>query len=158
MKGPSPEAIMPEYNFQFRGWHALIGVALLVGFFGLRMYMRVRTVDAAMRDAVREELLNEYSGRGPKDVARIVSEARAGEPVEAVQPVIQRDVEFTSIAARGKMGARFLLVRAEVTVDGAPPPDGHAVRYFRVSRKFMDGGWMVIGPSDSYNYFMEMMP
>lgn len=149
---------MPEYNLQFRGWHVLLGVALLAGFFGLKMYMHVRSVDDGMRDAVRDELLNEYSGRGPRDVARIVSEAREGMPVEQVQPVVQRDVEFTSIGARGKMGGALTLVRTEITVDGGPPPDGRAVRYFRVSRKFMGGGWMVVGESDSYNYFMQLMP
>jgi hypothetical protein len=57
------------------------------------MYMRVRTVDDAMRDAVREELLNEYSGRGRKDAARIVAEAREGISVEPVQSGVQRGVE-----------------------------------------------------------------
>jgi len=148
---------MPEYNFQFRGWHILIGVALLLGFFGLKMWLKIRTVDDGMRDAVREELLKEYSGRGPKDVARILQEAHDGAPIEEVQPVAQHDVEFTSIEARGSMGARVTLVRADVTVDGGPPPDGQAVRYFRISQK-LGGGWMVIGNSDSYSYFSELMP
>ncbi len=148
---------MAEYNFQFRGWQSLVAVAAVLGLWGIQMYLHVRPVDDAMRDAVREELLNEYSGRGPKDVARLVAEARAGSPVEPVQPLVQRNVEFTSIAARGKMDGRVTLVRAEVTVDGGPPPDGRPVRYFRVSGKFT-GGWMVIGESDSYSYFMELAP
>lgn len=148
---------MAEYNFQLRGWQALIAVPLVLGFWGVEMYLHVRSVDDAMRDAVRAELLNEYSGRGPKDVARLVAEARAGSPVEDVQPLVQRDVEFTSIAARGKMDGRIVLVRAEVTVDGGPPPDGRSVRYFRVSTKF-GGGWMVLGESDSYSYFMQLAP
>jgi hypothetical protein len=148
---------MAEYNVQLRGWHALIGIVALVAFLGIKLSLRVRSVDNEMRDAVRMELMNEYSGRGPADVARLVAEARAGSPVEPVQPVVQRDVEFPSIAARGEMGARVTLVRAEVTVDGGPPPDGHPVRYFQVSRKFT-GGWMVIGPSNSYNYYSELLP
>jgi hypothetical protein len=149
---------MAEYNFQLRGWHALVGIVAALGFLGGQMYLRVRTVDDGMRDAVRERLLNEYSGRGPKDLARIVAEARAGSPTEPVPDVIQRDVEFTSIAAHGRMGGSATLVRAEVTVDGAPPPDGRPVRYFRVSRKFMGGGWMVVGESDSYQYYRELAP
>jgi hypothetical protein len=57
---------MAEYNFQLRGWHALVAIAALLGFVGMKMCLRVRSVDDAMRDAVRAELLNEYSGRGPK--------------------------------------------------------------------------------------------
>jgi hypothetical protein len=149
---------MAEYSFQLRGRQALIAIPLVLGFWGVSMYLHTRSVDAAMQDAVREELLKEYSGRGPKDLARLVTEARAGSPVEPVQPLVQRDVEFTSIAARGKMGAMVTLVRAEVTVDGDPPPDGRSVRYFRMSTKFVGDGWMVLGESNSYNYFMELAP
>jgi hypothetical protein len=137
---------MAEYNFQLRGWHALVGILALVWFMGAKMWLRVRSVDDEMKDAVRVELLKECSGRGPKDVARIVAEASAGLPVEDVQPLVQRDVEFTSIAAHGKIGGHITLVRAEVTVEEGPPPDGRAIRYFRISRKF-GGGWMVVGES-----------
>jgi hypothetical protein len=149
---------MPEYNFQLRGWYALIGMIVLVGFAGVEMWLRVRTVDDEMRDAVRVELMNEYSGRGPKDISRLLTEARAGSPVEQVPEVVRRDVEFTSIAAHGRVGGPVTVVRAEVTVDGGTPPDGRQVRYFRVSRKFMGGGWMVVGESDSYLYYRELVP
>ena len=149
---------MAEYNFQLRGWHALLGIAVVVGWVGVKVWLRVRPVDDGMRDAVRLELLNEYSGRGPADLARFVAEARAGGPVEDAPPLVQRDVEFKSIKALGEMGAPVTLVRSEVTVDGGTPPDGRAVRYFRMSRKFTGDGWMVVGESNSYNYFMELAP
>jgi hypothetical protein len=149
---------MAEYNFQLRGWHAVVGIAAVMAFLGAKVALRVRSVDDEMRDAVRQELIKEYSGRGPADVARLVAEAREGGPVEPVQPLVQRDVEFTSIAARGAIGAHVTLVRSEVTVDGGPPPDGRPVRYFRVMRKFEGGGWMVVGESNSYNYLMELAP
>jgi hypothetical protein len=149
---------MAEYNFQLRGWHAIVGIAAVLSFFGVQTFMRVRSVDDGMRDAVRERLLKEYSGVGPKDVARMVEEHRQGLPIEAVPETLQRNVEFTSMAAHGRMGAAAILVRAEITVDGGPPPDGRKIRYFRVSRKFMEDGWMVIGESDSYLYYRELMP
>jgi hypothetical protein len=148
---------MPEYNFQLRGWHAVVAIVALIGYSGIQMWMRVRTVEDGMRDAVRERLLNEYSGRGPRDVARLLAEARNGTPVESLPELVQRDVEFTSMAAHGRMGGPVAFVRVEVTVDGAPPPDGRAIRYFSVSRKF-DGGWMVVGDSDSYRYYRELFP
>jgi hypothetical protein len=149
---------MPKYNFQLRGWHALVGIVALVLIAGIQVWLRVRSVDDGMRDAVRIELLHEYSGRGRRDVALLVTEAREGSPVEPVPEAMQRVVEFTSVAAHGKMGGPVTLVRAEVTVDGGPPPDGRPVRYFRVSRKFMGGGWMVVGESDSYLYYRELVP
>ena len=54
---------MAEYNFQLRGWHVLVGIAAVLGFFGIQTYLRIRTVDNGIRDAVRERLVNEYSGR-----------------------------------------------------------------------------------------------
>lgn len=138
---------MPEYNFQLRGWHALVGVALLIGFFGVKMYLRIRPVDDAIRDA----------GRGPKDIAPLVTQARQGSPVDPLPPIVQHDVEYISIQARGKMGGPVTLVRAEVTVDGGAPPDGRSVRCFRIVQKFT-GGWMVVGESDAYRYLQELMP
>jgi len=151
------EAQMAEYTFQLRGWHAVAALLALGGITGLQMYSRVRPVNDAMRDAVRSRLLAEYSGRGPKDLARFVAEAREGSPVEPVPALVQRDVEFTSLAARGTIGGATV-VRAEVTVDGGPPPDSRAVRYFWVSRKFEGDGWLVMGESNSYQYLMELMP
>src|SRR5208282_5721921 len=106
---------MPEYNFQLRGWHAVVGIMALLGLAGIQIWLRVRPVDDGMREAVRVELLNEYSGRGPKDIARLVTEAREGSLVEPVPEVIQRDVGFASIAAHGTIGGPVTLVRAEVT-------------------------------------------
>ena len=148
---------MPEYNFQLRGWHAVVGVVALIAYMGVQTWLRVRPVEDGMRDAVRERLLNEYSGRGPKDLARIVAESRAGLPVEELPPPVQRNVEFSSMAAHGRIGGSVTFLRAEVTVDGGEPPDGRATRYFSVSRKF-DGGWMVVGESSSYLYYRALFP
>jgi hypothetical protein len=147
---------MAEYTFQLTGWKAVVAIAALAVFMGGRMYFRVRPVDDGIREVVKARLLNEYSGRGPKDVTRILAEARKGEPVEELQPVVQRDVEFTSIAAHGRMGGMYTVVRAEVTVDGGAPPDGRAVRYFSMIEK-LGGGWMVAGESDSYRYYQELV-
>lgn len=148
---------MPQFSFQLRGWYAIVAVLAVLLYAGGTMIVRVRSVDDAMRDAVRERLLNEYSGRGPKDIARIVAEAREGAPVESVPPVVPRDVAFTSITAHGKISGRIIYVRAEVTVDGGSPPDGRSVRYFALSPKF-GGGWTVVGENSSYNYYNELLP
>ena len=54
------------------------------------------------------------------------------------------------------MGAPAILVRAEITVDGGPPPDGRSVRYFRATRTFMEEGWMVVGDGRAYFYYSEL--
>ena len=147
-----------NYNFQLRGWHAVVAIVALLGFFAIQMVLRVRTVDDGVRNAVRERLLNEYSGRGPKDIARIVEEVRQGSPIEPVPEAVQRDIQFISMAAHGRMNGSVIVVRAEITVDGSPPPDDRSVRYFCVTRKFNGDGWMVVGDSDSYLYYRELVP
>lgn len=148
---------MPEYNFQLRGWHAMVAILALALYICGTMLAHIRSVDDGMREAVRERLLSEYSGRGPRDLARIVTEAREGSPIEPLPSVVQRDVEFTSMAAHGKIRSLTTYVRAEVTVDGGPPPDGRSIRYFCLSPK-LGGGWMVVGESNSYNYYSELLP
>jgi hypothetical protein len=149
---------MPEHSFQLRGWHSLIGMAMVLVFWAVQIYTRVVPADEAMRAAVKQELLNEYSGRGRKDVARLVAQAREGSRVESVPEFVQRDVELKSISALGNISAHVDFVRAEVTVDGGSPPDGHPVRYFRMSRKIVDPGWLVLGPSDAYSYYSQLIP
>lgn len=148
---------MAQYNFRLRGWPAIAALAGLAVITGVQMYSRVRPVNDAMRDAVRSELLNEYSGRGPRDLARLVAEARAGSPVEPLPEVAQREVEFKSMAGRGSASGA-VVVRAEIRVDGGPPPDGRPVRYFWVSRKFGGDGWVVMSETNAFEYFMALMP
>jgi hypothetical protein len=147
---------MPQYTFQFRGWHAIVAVVLVLGYWGASVYARVRAVDDGTRDSIRQYLLNEYSGRGPNDVQRILAEARNGQPVEDLPEVQKRDVEFPSFSAVGKYDAPFETVRVEITVDGGAPPEGEAMRYFRVER--LGGKWLVVGRSDSYNYYSQLFP
>jgi hypothetical protein len=147
---------MPEYNFQLRGWHALLAIPVLALYLLVTMMAHVRSVDDAMRDAVRQHLLNEYSGRGPKDVARILAEAHDGAPVESLPPEVQRDVEFPSFAAHGKMDGRVVYVRVTITVDGAAPPDGRSIRYLTLSSRL--GGWNVTSESSAYIYYNELLP
>jgi hypothetical protein len=60
-----PKDPMAEYSIQLRGWHALLAIVAKVAFTGIKMYLRIRPVEDGMRDAIRVELLNEFSGRGP---------------------------------------------------------------------------------------------
>ena len=61
------------------------------------------------------------------------------------------------MAAHGKLSGRVTYIRAEVTVDGGPPPDGRSIRYFALSSK-LGGGWMVVGETNSYSYYGELLP
>lgn len=149
---------MPTFDFQLRGGQAVLGIAVVLGVLAFNLYLHNRPIDDNMRTAVRERLLKEYSGRGPKDLARIVSEARAGSPIEDIPEVVQRDVQFRSIAAHGKLRGSNIVLRADITVDGGPPPDGRAVRYFRLTHNVLNDTWIVLGDSNAYLYYSEWFP
>lgn len=148
---------MPQYTFQLRGWHGIIAVALLVGYCGFSTFLRVQSADVGMREAIREYLLNEYSGRSPSDLQRVLTEARAGQTVESLAALQKYDVEFSSISAVGKFSAEYETVRVQITVDGSPPPSGPALRYFRVEHA-LSGKWLVVSPSDAYDYYSQLFP
>ena len=148
---------MPEYKFELRGWQAVAALAALLGYFGLQIYLRVRPVDDAMRESIRQQLLKDYSGRGPKDIARILAKVHEGQPLEAIPDIVPHDIQFISSSAHGRMGGPVTFVRVELTVDGGPPPDGLAVRYFTLSHE-LDRSWLVVGEGDSYRYNRELFP
>ncbi len=103
------------------------------------------------RGALRDWLVKDYTGRGPKALAKLVSDYRAGLPAQPPEvPAVVPQVEFVSLSAHGLRDA--MVVRTEISVDGGPPPDGQPVRYLFLTTK-PEGGWMVLSESDSYNYY-----
>ena len=44
---------MAEYNFQLRGWHAIVGILALAIYLGGTVLVHLRPVDDGMRDAIR---------------------------------------------------------------------------------------------------------
>ena len=136
-----------SYRVTFTGWKALVVLAIFGGWYGLRAYMNVQSVSEEQRQVIEEFLTKEYSGNSPQDMLRRLQALNAGQPVEepSTSPL---HVDLQSAAARGN--DNHVIVRVEVTVDGGPPPDGHAVRFLSLSRQV--GKWVVLWNSDSYQY------
>jgi hypothetical protein len=49
-----------------------------------------------------------------------------------------------------------MIVQAEVTVDGGPPPDGRSFRYLYLVTK-VGGGWMVMSETTSFRYHEALL-
>lgn len=135
------------YRFTLTGWKALIALAIFAGWYGLRAYMNMQPVTDDQRQAIEEFLTNEYSGNSPQDLLRRLQAANAGQPIDPA-PTSPVHVNLVSAAARGNNS--HVIVRVEVTADGAPPPDGRSVRFLSLSRQA--GKWVVLWNSTSYNY------
>ena len=135
------------YRFTLTGWKAFIALAIIGGWYGLRAYMNMQPVSDDQRQAIEEFLTNEYSGNSPQDLLRRLQAANAGQPIEPVQAA-PLHVNLQSAAARGN--GSHVIVRVEVTVDGAAPPDGRTVRFLSLSHQA--DKWVVLWNSTSYQY------
>jgi hypothetical protein len=140
-----------ETRIELTGWKAIVVAVLILGVSGNRVYSRFQTVSDDGRGALREWLVKDYTGRGPKALAQRVAAYHAGVPDALdLQPASIPHVEFVSVSAHGLRDA--MVVRTEISVDGGPPPDGQPVRYLFLTTK-PEGGWMVLSESDSFNYY-----
>jgi len=142
---------MADTRIELTGWKAIVAAALILGVSGYQIYSRFQTVPNGGQQALREWLVKDYTGRGPKALAQRVAAYRAGVPDALdLPPASDPHVEFVSLSAHGWRDA--MIVRTEISVDGGPPPDGKPVRYLFLTTKY-EGGWMVLSESDSSRYY-----
>jgi hypothetical protein len=146
---------MAETRIELTGWKAIVVALLIVGVSGYRVYSRFQTVSDNGRGALRTWLVKDYTGRGPKALAKRVADYRAGLPDQPPEiPAAEPHVELVSLSAHGWRDA--MIVRTEISVNGGPPPDGQPVRYLFLTTK-VEGGWMVLSESDSFRYYEVLL-
>jgi hypothetical protein len=144
-----------ETRIELTGWKAIVMAAIILAVTGFRMYSRFPAVNDDGRKALREWLVKDYTGRGPKALAQRVADYRAGLPERPLDvPAVEPNVEFLSLLAHGWRDA--MVVRSEISVDGGTPPDGHPVRYLFLTTKY-EGGWMVLSESDWFRYYEALL-
>ena len=147
---------MAETRIELKGWQAIAVLAFILAVSGYQISARFRAVPEDSRETLRQWLVKDYEGRGPKALAKLVAGYRAGRAVEPEPlPAVEPKVEFASLSAHGWQDS--MVVRAEVTVDGGPPPDDRSVRFLFLTTK-PGGGWMVFADSDSYQYYRVLLP
>jgi hypothetical protein len=146
---------MDEIRFELKGWMAVAAGLAFLAVMGYRTATRFQTVDDAGRGAVRERLIREYQGLGPKELAKRVEEYRAGLPVQIETPAAAiPNIELTTLSAHGL--PHSMIAKVGVSVDGGPPPNGPSVRYFRLTRTG-EGTWYVLAETNSYQYYEALM-
>lgn len=146
---------MAETRIELTGWKAIVVAVLILGASGYSFYSHFQTVTGEGRGALREWLVRDYTGRGPKALAQRVANYRAGLPDQPpVPPAEEPQVELVSVSAHGSRDA--MVVRTEISVDGGLPPDGQRVRYLFLTTK-VGGGWMVLSESDPLHYYEALL-
>jgi len=138
---------MTDNKITLTGWKAAAFLTLPFAWGGAQLWYHIRPVDDAGRQAAQAWLLRGYRGETAADMLRKLANAKAGLAPDPEPPPM--DVEIVSASAHG--GTSHMIVKVEVTVNGATPPDGKSIRYLYVSRNF-DDTWNILWESDSYMY------
>jgi hypothetical protein len=138
---------------QWSGWKAGCFVVALAS--GL-IYSAVHTRDAAADEIVeplRQKLLAEYVlPQATAATSALRTQGREAAAQVAAGIPGAGDIRFRSVTARGLF--RTLWVRVEIEVNGHDPPDGRAVRYFRLHRSAALGQWLLDGETTALAYHL----
>ncbi len=131
-----------------------VGILLVVAaIFTLRPMVTRYTVNPNAEHAIRNLLAAKYL---ETDMPDFKARLEQGE----VEVVVERrdyhmsSISFPSMSSRGGR-ARFC-VRAEILVDGVPPPHGKSVRYFRIS-KSPSYGHIVEDETVALSYYLPFL-
>ncbi|NCC51406.1 MAG: hypothetical protein EOM20_09345 [Spartobacteria bacterium] len=120
-------------TFTIEGKPALIIIVLLLAFFVWRLLATSETVDPAVEKCIRNVLSAEYA----RSLLPAIRQSVDNQDDEAIQEQVERlttygkRITFRSLCSRD--GGTRLIVRAEILVDGKPPPLGKPVRYFQIN-------------------------
>jgi hypothetical protein len=130
------------------GWKA-VAVLVLVAALGVFRFVTARdALDADAQQQLGMWLRGEYASRY---LAAIRPDSLTP---EQVQDLLRLDrIEFPSI--RGIGTPDDMVVRVEITVDGGPPPDGRAVRYWRMRYSTITG-WRMEREANALLYYLNV--
>jgi len=131
-------------GFTVKGWHALVALAVVIGYAGYRYHSARVGANPALMKSVRVQLMGEYAHHELGGLKQAIGTRDPRTIQDHVDTVKGLDsIRFTDVEARRGAGDK-VFVRARIEVDGKPPPDDRApVRYF-LFRHSLVGGWRFI--------------
>lgn len=112
-------------RIRLTGFKAVLALIVVAGVIGFRFVTAHRALSDDATKILALQIQSEYA-RGY--LKGLTADNITPEMVDSIT-ALQR-VTFPKIRARGSLDNA--IVRAEVLIDGAPPPDGRSVRYFRM--------------------------
>lgn len=138
--------------FRLTGWKAVVALAGIAAFVGLRYQSRTSTLETEGREVLQLWLAAEYSrevlGSNPSTATADPAEQQA----VADELLAQQNVAIHDIRARGRGDTVF--VRAKVSVDGHEPRDGRRVRYFMMAHSMLTG-WRFLRETTALRYYLH---
>lgn len=149
-------------EIKLNGPSAILGVVALVAFGAYRMTSMQTELETDALDELKAYLVAEYASA---DVAALSDALDSDQPVDDETAIAytekilaSQNITFSSVSARGMWNASdggYAIVKVEIRVDGAPPPDGESTRYYRMRYRPLSG-WTVGGPTSSWSYHLKL--
>jgi hypothetical protein len=146
---------MGEIKLNVTGWKAIAVLILVGAVVGYRYYAMRTTLATEAAAELKFWLAAEYQAQGLPALREALDAGDRAVAEQAAAEVLARDrVTFRSVKARGR--SDDVIVRAEILVDGAAPPTGKSVRYFRMRYSTVTG-WRMERETTALSYFLKLL-
>ncbi len=141
-------------QLRITGWKAVV-VLVAIGAFAVFRYQGARaTLPTEGADELKLWLTSEYISEGLPGLEQSVEANDSAAIAAMANEILARDrVTFRSIKAHGALDD--IVVRADIRVDGGPPPVGDRVRYFRMHYSTITG-WIMDYETTVVAYYLNI--
>ncbi|UCC72210.1 MAG: hypothetical protein JSV86_17875 [Gemmatimonadota bacterium] len=137
---------------ELRGWKAIALLLVIAAVLAGKFLAERSTLESEAADELKFWLRSEYLARGMHDIdaGQMTEEELEAKGDELLS---LNEIEFRSVKARGR--GDDIVVKIDVRVAGALPPDGRPVRYFRMSHSVVTG-WRVRRETKALSYYLKL--
>ncbi len=139
-------------KIELKGWTAIAVLVVVVAVLAGKFLVERSTLESEAAEEIKFWLRGDYVSQGLQGVD---PEQMTEEELQAAGEELLglNEIEFSSIGARGR--GDDIVVRVEVQVAGADPPDGERVRYFKMSHSTVTG-WRVRREATALSYYLKL--
>jgi hypothetical protein len=137
---------MSHAQFKLTGFNAVIALIAVIGFAGFRFISATSSIETAAAEELTFWLRSEYT-------SEYLTDDLVPDEAMAQQLLALDDIRFREMSARGTTDD--LVVRVEIAVDGAPPPFGDEVRYFRMEYSLLTQ-WRLNRETTKWSYYLKL--
>lgn len=140
-------------NIKLTGVNALIVIVAIVAIGGYQVVLGRGALDSEVTEKIKMELMPEYLGPHIENARRALEAGDMDEVTASTDEILGKRLEFKSLSARGS--GDNVIVRAEVLINGRPPEDGKAVRYFKFRYSHI-AGWRLLYETWWPSYYLKL--
>jgi len=137
-------------KLRLKGWPAVAAIVVVAVFLGYRAVSARSALEGQQGERLRQHLQGRYTAAALPSLRSAQGDALPGQ-VDAVTSFDK--IRFTDVGVKGT--GKEVVVRVTISVAGKPPPDGKAVRYYRMRHQAI-GGWKVVREVGALSWYLNL--